>query len=427
MVGHIGTLWLGSELRLGTESRPGDRAESIERSALELTFAPEDLIAPPTQSPELLPPPDQREPSPPVPVAQTPPPPAPVPLKPEREEIRLGIAKSSQNSPNWIGYADPTPHAASKSEVEQAALDPNAGPALTSPGSMGEQGPQSSPEAEAAPAAQSPPQDPQPPQPTPAEAAPSAPAAEPAMSLPPKSVPEAPMKPLPEGPLMPGGEVDRAFVGPREASDALAPDGTAPPEPSPASTRGTAPKPAEATVSPEKTSADSTAKREKPNLSAVDRAATPAPSVPASQPRPLAPSAGAGADAPSLPGTTGQAAERSGEKSDRESDASSLEEALIVLPGRPAAAEGLEIITRRPTFSRYVRTVASPNNPVFRVTFGRNGQVLRASLLQSSGYKDVDDPVYNALLSWRATGQKLDQLPIDDTEGLSITMKVVLR
>ena len=45
------------------------------------------------------------------------------PAPPEAEdESRLGIERSRRVTVNWLGFADPTPHRARESELEQAAL-----------------------------------------------------------------------------------------------------------------------------------------------------------------------------------------------------------------------------------------------------------------------------------------------------------------
>lgn len=436
---HAMTAWVGSALRVG-DALALDRAPDLASSSLELAFAPEDLLPPEQPSPS------DKQPDP-SELAALPPEPKPKPVSPpplEEQEIRLGIEKSKHDTKNWIGFADPTPNAAPKSVVEQAALDPKAGPAAVAPGSLGnssptqpsEMGEPVTPDSQPRELAKQ----------TPDQLSQSEILNKPTLTQPPTRLAPDELKPEPEsspntspsdqpnpetahpgdsnatktvlphpdvavGPLVDGAAVERPFVGPRPAGDILSPNDPAAPEQSRAVRKATAP--AAANVPP----------RSRP-VPPPDAASLPSPAKPP-QARPANPAAGQ--DVPALAGTTGQASEHAGEASDRESDPSSLEDAVIVLPGRPAAAEGLEIITRRPVFSRYVRTVAAPNDPVFKVTFGRDGQVMRATLVQSSGYKDVDDPVYNALLSWRAKGEKLSDLPSNDTQGLSITMRIVLR
>lgn len=46
----------------------------------------------------------------------------PFPPSPDQELSRLGVERSEHATINWIGFADPTPHKALPSEIEQAAL-----------------------------------------------------------------------------------------------------------------------------------------------------------------------------------------------------------------------------------------------------------------------------------------------------------------
>ena len=54
---------------------------------------------------------------------------------PEADEFRLGIASSERATINWLGFADPTPHRAVESDVEQAALVMSAPGAPVAPSS----------------------------------------------------------------------------------------------------------------------------------------------------------------------------------------------------------------------------------------------------------------------------------------------------
>ncbi|MFM9997082.1 MAG: hypothetical protein ACKVU4_14935 [Phycisphaerales bacterium] len=118
---------------------------------------------------------------------------------------------------------------------------------------------------------------------------------------------------------------------------------------------------------------------------------------------------------------------------DKESIASALRDAPSVAPGRVLAAEGLEIQTRRPRWSRVTQLTRSPANPVVQITFGRDGSVRRAGFLSDgavvfgSGFQDVDEPLLSAIFLWTARGEALDRLPPDDPEaGVTIRVRVIL-
>lgn len=119
---------------------------------------------------------------------------------------------------------------------------------------------------------------------------------------------------------------------------------------------------------------------------------------------------------------------RAAERSDKEADATSLTEAVDVRPGRPAAAQGLDITTRRPVFTTLTTLTTWPENPVVRLTFNRHGRVSRVEWVRRSGYPSVDEPVLNALYAWTARGRAIQDLPADDPEaGVSIVVRVILR
>lgn len=129
-----------------------------------------------------------------------------------------------------------------------------------------------------------------------------------------------------------------------------------------------------------------------------------------------------------------------GQASQKESDATSIEQTLEVRPGQPAAAEGLEIDTIRPRWRYTTLLTAAPRNPTVQITFGRDGRVKRASFLVQdgktldSGYRDVDEPLLNAVYQWTAAGEALEALPEpqpnedpDTAAGLTVTIRIILR
>ncbi len=117
---------------------------------------------------------------------------------------------------------------------------------------------------------------------------------------------------------------------------------------------------------------------------------------------------------------------------DKEALAAALKSAPSVMPGRVLAAEGLEISTRRPQWSRTVQLTARPRNPVIWITFGRNGRVLRAGFLSDgervfdTGDESVNEPLMNAVYRWTAKGKAIDALPDEPEAGVTIRVRVLL-
>jgi hypothetical protein len=112
----------------------------------------------------------------------------------------------------------------------------------------------------------------------------------------------------------------------------------------------------------------------------------------------------------------GQGAGRpdSGQRSDRESDATSV---INVPPekwrtGAPIAHKGVEILTRRPELPILTRLTTRPLHPVADLFFDNQGKPVSVKIVQSSGYPDdIDQPVIDALYRWRAKGSQLARLP----------------
>ncbi|MSQ89765.1 MAG: hypothetical protein EXS01_00005 [Phycisphaerales bacterium] len=121
---------------------------------------------------------------------------------------------------------------------------------------------------------------------------------------------------------------------------------------------------------------------------------------------------------PGAPGTS----QEQGEKSDRESDATSIVDVPPSLwrTGKPLARKGLEIKTRRPEFYMLTEMTTSPRNPTGEIRFGRDGVPVTCKIVESSGVKNIDDPVLDALYRWRAKGSQLDKL----APGKTLTFRV---
>jgi len=112
---------------------------------------------------------------------------------------------------------------------------------------------------------------------------------------------------------------------------------------------------------------------------------------------------------------------------EREADAFSIEEPVEIEWGKPVAAEGLEILTRTkgPDYSAYTRVSARPKPPLLEITFNKSGRVEFVDVRRSSGYEDVDRPLTDAVYTWRARGERLDNLAEGGT--LTVRLRIIIR
>ncbi|MHC4990614.1 MAG: energy transducer TonB [Planctomycetota bacterium] len=88
--------------------------------------------------------------------------------------------------------------------------------------------------------------------------------------------------------------------------------------------------------------------------------------------------------------------------------------------GKPLAAQGLELMPRRPQFTRVVMLTASPANPLCEIRFQRNGRPLSAQILEGSGDPRVDEAILSSLYRWRAKGKELLTLKARETKDIRI-------
>jgi hypothetical protein len=119
----------------------------------------------------------------------------------------------------------------------------------------------------------------------------------------------------------------------------------------------------------------------------------------------------------------------SGNRADRESQAFTTSDQLVVRPGQPLAARGLSIKTVAPRWTTATRVLYQFRNPVVRVKFARSGKVLSAEYLpgRDAGHPDVSGPLRDAVLRWTASGEELLKLPENDPEaGITLEFKIVL-
>lgn len=139
---------------------------------------------------------------------------------------------------------------------------------------------------------------------------------------------------------------------------------------------------------------------------------------------PMAAAPGGQAGAPVPPGA------RPAEVSEADTSPTSRIPAIDVKLGRPAAGQGLEVITVRPRFSVTTTLTTMPQRSSIDVVFGRDGTVLKAAFLEgkTTGYADVDGPLLDAVYRWRAKGKALLDLPAgrDPSKGLVVTFHIEL-
>lgn len=329
---------------------------------------------------------------------------------PEPEPVRLGIAESTAETPNWLGFAEATEHRAQVAEVDQSAL-------TREPGAAAPSGVASSASAgSTAAATASAPVAPQPAQAASASAEAGAAGA--------------------AGEVLPRVEVERPEPAAKESEFA------------------------EKAASPEQKEAeDSTAKEERdgpqkevqaeeaPGEQGSAEASPPAEAKQAVAPVPPVEAAVSteAAGMPVMEPASESATERSdadrggqasaegaeGARDDRESDAASRTEIVDRRRlGQVIAARGLQLRTVRPQWGLTTLATASPRNPTLVIHFNRAGRVTRAGFIrgQGTGYVAVDEPLLNAVYQWTATGEELLRLPEGDTTAtVTIELRIMLR
>lgn len=132
------------------------------------------------------------------------------------------------------------------------------------------------------------------------------------------------------------------------------------------------------------------------------------------------------AEAPSEPRTPSPAG-TPGEVADKEATAASTRPPIRVEPGRPVAAEGLDIKTVRPRWTTLTRLTIVPKNPLVLVRFNKAGVVARAELTRSSGSSQVDGPLLDSIYLWRASGRALEELSDAPDAGVELNFEMLLR
>lgn len=305
----------------------------------------------------------------------------PPPLEPEPQEPVLGIDESMAKTMNWIGYEEYEEHLARLSENDQAAFDMadsgGGGAPPTTPSEMVEAPTKTTPTKKSQPA----PPSMTAPNPE-SQTDPLAPKADVV-----KDAPRTETKNEPESdPKAKGEDADRSEgKAENEAKD------------------------------PEK-SDEETPEKETPEPEKAPEPSEPKPPAPEPKPGPK-PGPGSGEGDPGDATTP----------ADRESDATSVIEVPRELwnRGRPLAAEGVELQTRRPVLDTLTQLNARFGNPLVEISFARNGRPTNARILESSGDTRLDEPILDSLYRWRAKGKKLEDLKGEET--FDVKLRILLR
>lgn len=294
--------------------------------------------------------------------------------------LKLGIDRSQVATINWVGFETPTEHSAQNSTVEQAAVTPVVG--LAEAASEDEPSPETVPTEAAQPEVQPQPEPEPTPQSEPAPESEATPTTEPTPSM-----PLVPVEML--GPIRAAPASESPLIQ-MEPGELLRP-----------------PKPAEPAAAPPETTPAET---------------TPTPEAkPSSAPQPTpAQESAKPADPAGTPGI----------QDEREADASAITKTLEVRPGKPIAAEGLQITTSRPVYGVTVQAISNPRNPVVCIQFDRSGKVRRADFVVRDGKRldtgsiHVDAPLMDAIYRWTAKGKALESLRKDETLPVEIRLLI---
>lgn len=409
------------------------------------------LALPPAQS---FDPPSDRPPQPPTPTEPTPAEPTPPPpaaatptqpvtprppvvvqkLESAIEDVRLGVEASRADDGAWLGGPEAREHRATLSEVNQPALTTQEAGTPNPAATTGTPGPIRP--------APSPSPDPRPQQATPSESPPT-PSADAAQSTPsPETAPTTASTTgpnLPAPPTTPDPSASDRKPEPAPAEPTQTPSPTEPPartelsetlpdavpegdrnQPEPPAARQEA-----VSIDPFGTLVMATPTagvltlRLPPGVSMEDLMRAPLPpesptpiqpAVSQPEPTPPRPAEDASASGGATGGPTAGSGGRPGERSTKESPATSTVEASDYRPGMPLAANGLEINTVAPVLTDLSLLTFRPQNPEVELTFRDDGTVRAVRFIRSAGRKDWDDPVRQALFRWTISPASLDRL-----------------
>jgi len=343
----------------------------------------------------------------------------------QENEVVPGMEKGSDEGMTWIGYEEYQQHLAAHGETDQAAFTEKdaGGGGAPQAGEQASGAQPAEPQQQAAAAAA------QPPQPL---AQPPEPQQQPTQPTPPvEAVSAASPRPTPEPSDTKGFEPQPTEANlPPTAPDGV--DAVLPPAvrreetqtnpsaqlpPTAPARDDVMPEPVPRPETPPAAALPPANAQQAQQPPAAQAPTQPSPQTPTQQPATspsVAPVAG-------LPGSVGPG-QSQGERSDRESDATSIADVPPSLwkNGKPLARKGLEIKTKKPALPILTQLTTRPGNPICEILFGKDGVPVSCKVLLSSGYPDVDGPVLDALYRWRAKGSQLDKL----APGKTLTFRV---
>jgi len=364
----------------------------------------------------------------------------PAPSDNPEDHLTLGIEDGTTDSTmTWIGYNEYQEHIAQLSKVDQAAFrDTDQGgapaPAAVTAPPMPQQVPQPSPQTPPQMEPRPPqPQDTPPPSPQPPQRQPPPPQEEPKESQPPQ--PQAPPAAPPprtaatlETPAAPNAipipaaketQIEPMLQPVERAPDQPEAEAPKPEDPGPTAPSSQETAPAKQPPSPQQPSPPTAQPQQQPSTSqpSPPTQATPGPQQPTASPAEQVP------PSPQPPGAK-PGPRTQGELSDRESDATST---ITARPdqwkmGRPLAAKGLRVLTKRPYFDELTSVTTAPRAPLAEIEFDRTGKAVNCTLLESSGFPSVDQPILDSLYGWRAQGKELEKLKPGETAKFRIRL-----
>lgn len=323
---------------------------------------------------------------------------------PEQDRIRFGKDEGDPLSIAWIGYDDFQDMVAMKSRTEQPALQKDADPIAGAP--LRPDPTAARPVIAATPAVRGSP-----------GAAPLA--AVPARPVEAQAQARASAKPQAEVRARVEAQAEKRIEGIARAdtkSDPAAPGKVKPATPETERLAMVMPRLPVTPEMPPTVTTRPAPPAEKPGEADTPNVKAAAPTPPATQPSGTPTAAPATAATPSVPGSTGASGTpgivTGAPRSDSESAPVSINggAAIDVRPGRVVAGEGIEIKTMHPRFSAVALSSSIPRNPLVRVVFNKEGTVVQAEVLRSSGYANIDGPILASLYKWKASGRKLEQL-----------------
>jgi len=337
----------------------------------------------------------------------------------QEKEVVPGMEKGSDEGMTWIGYEEYQQHLAAHGETDQAAF--------TEKDAGGGGAPQAGEQASGAQSAEPPPSAPAQTQP-PAQLTQPTPPVEAVSAASPRPSPEPSdtkgFEPQPTADNLPPTAPDGtdAVLPPALRREETQTNSTAQLPPTAPKRDDAMPEPVPRPETPPATALPPATAPQVPQPQAPQQPTSqsptqPAPQTPTQQPATspsVAPAAG-------LPGSVGPG-QSQGERSDRESDATSIADVPPSLwkNGKPLARKGLEIKTKKPALPILTQLTTRPGNPICEILFGKDGVPVSCKVLLSSGYPDVDGPVLDALYRWRAKGSQLDKL----APGKTLTFRV---